>query len=336
MTDCSDLRDKVYAPLCLAPDGIRNEIQPDYVFKTTSEVYTDVVRYHLARATSNLDFLGYVMHQEGSNVIETSEGVASALPSWVPNFSRKLTIWPISKTLHIPIDLESRCLAVFDRRCVPSNKGAKQPSYRPLAVSLPAPYIVGLALCIGGVFIDYVKDTIPESSPGKDRKAVLEFEREKGRKWKSSMNNEYFTGETFNDAYNRALVLDLVFDYQNRAAGRGGKYDLHFQKESPANLSAVEIKYQNEMKQAHLQAMISRLPALSRKHYILIVPNTTAVGDLIWAFVRGRTLYVLRPIDRDRNCYTFIGECYVHGLMDGELDRQLNVREAKVEQIHLI
>jgi len=75
---------------------------------------------------------------------------------------------------------------------------------------------------------------------------------------------------------------------------------------------------------------------VSQKNYILVAPETTEVGDLIWAFVGGQALYVLRAIDRDTNHYTFIGECYGHGLMDGELDRRLQTGEAKMEQIRLI
>ena len=86
LTDCYDPRDKVYAPLCLAQEDIRHEISPDYKHKTASELYTDIVRYHLAQDASNLDFLGYVMHQEGSSVLQTPGGVVSTVPSWVPNF----------------------------------------------------------------------------------------------------------------------------------------------------------------------------------------------------------------------------------------------------------
>lgn len=114
MTDCGDPRDKFYAPLCLAPDDIRHKNSLDYSSKTDSELYTDVVRYHFAQDAPNLNFLGYVMHWEGSNVLKTSEGIASTLPSLVPNFSHKLNIWPIPKSSHISLDLESRCLAAFD------------------------------------------------------------------------------------------------------------------------------------------------------------------------------------------------------------------------------
>ena len=336
MTDCFDPRDKIYAPLCLAPDDIRRKITPDYKNKTASELYTDVVRYHLALDAPNLDFLGYIIHQERSSVLRSSSGVLLTLPSWVPNFSHKLSIFPIPKILHIPGDVESRRIRIMNTPIFPSNKDTKIPSYRPLAVTLPTPYIDGLVLCINGVFIDEVKDIVRQSIPGKDKGAVLRIAREKSQKWHSYGNKKYFTGETFYDAYRRALVLDLIVDYLGRAAKRGGKYDGELQKKSSASLSAVEMKYQKEMKEAFSQATVCRTPGVSLKHYILIVPYTTEEGDLIWAFVGGRVLYVLRPIDRDTNHYTFIGECYVHGLMDGELDRRLDTGEAKVEQIRLL
>ncbi len=39
----------------------------------------------------------------------------------------------------------------------------------------------------------------------------------------------------------------------------------------------------------------------------------------------GNPLYILRPIEDD--FYLFVGQCYVHGLMDGEV-----VNEAKAER----
>ena len=47
-TQCFDPRDKVYAPLCLAPDDVRRCIKPDYASKTVLDVYTEVVQYYLA------------------------------------------------------------------------------------------------------------------------------------------------------------------------------------------------------------------------------------------------------------------------------------------------
>lgn len=55
----------------------------------------------------------------------------------------------------------------------------------------------------------------------------------------------------------------------------------------------------------------------SQKSYLLMVPNTAVAGDAIWALAGGQALNILRSMDRGTKRYRLIGECYVHGLMDG-------------------
>lgn len=120
-TECFDPRDKVYAPLCLAPDDVRHYIRPDYSSKTVLDVYRDVVRYYLAQPGHNLDFLGYALYQGEAPVVETPQGVKSILPSWVPNFSVSLDIFPVPKTLHVPENMDRKAVVFYDRRGVPSD-----------------------------------------------------------------------------------------------------------------------------------------------------------------------------------------------------------------------
>ncbi|KAK8006975.1 hypothetical protein PG989_000965 [Apiospora arundinis] len=50
----------------------------------------------------------------------------------------------------------------------------------------------------------------------------------------------------------------------------------------------------------------------------------TQPGDQVWIFRGGRVPFVVRPRDDDANGekkesdYTFVGECYVQGIMQGE------------------
>jgi hypothetical protein len=60
------------------------------------------------------------------------------------------------------------------------------------------------------------------------------------------------------------------------------------------------------------------------------------VGDVVWALAGGQVLYMLRPVENVLNKYRFIGECYAHGLMDGEVARWLRIGEARMEDISLI
>ena len=50
--------------------------------------------------------------------------------------------------------------------------------------------------------------------------------------------------------------------------------------------------------------------------YVGLGPPAMQVGDDLCNLYGGSVLYIVR--DRDDRTQTFVGECYVHGLMDGE------------------
>ena len=63
-------------------------------------------------------------------------------------------------------------------------------------------------------------------------------------------------------------------------------------------------------------------------------------GDEVFVLLGSSTPFALRPLGEaaveglgDRPCYTVIGECYVHGIMDGELVKK---PDAKVQELYLI
>jgi hypothetical protein len=70
-----------------------------------------------------------------------------------------------------------------------------------------------------------------------------------------------------------------------------------------------------------------------QKGYMGLTPGTARVGDLIGIFLGGTVPHVLRP--NDDGTYSFLRECYVHGLMDGEDMKMLEEGEAKVEELTL-
>jgi hypothetical protein len=43
--------------------------------------------------------------------------------------------------------------------------------------------------------------------------------------------------------------------------------------------------------------------------------DTTRAGDLVVVFFGGRVPFILR---QNEKCYALLGECYMHGIMDGE------------------
>ena len=57
--------------------------------------------------------------------------------------------------------------------------------------------------------------------------------------------------------------------------------------------------------------------ARTRNGYMGIVPAATGLGDTVSVVACGAVPHVLRHIESDR--YSLVGECYVHGIMDGEV-----------------
>lgn len=332
-TECFDLRNKVYAPLCLAPDDVRRYIKPNYAKKTILDVYTDVVRYYLAKPGHELDFLSYAHFQEEAQNLETPQGIKSVLPSWVPDFSAGLDMVPIPKILHVPENLDQRRFMPYDRRGIPSNRQALTVAYHPLGDAPSRSFIEADALCVSGVYIDTLIDIMRETGP--DPETIRTAARRQGRKWAINSKHKYFTGESFGDAINRTEVLDLVNDEQGEPAARGGRLDHAFLRRSRAELSLGDYRKQMNMRSAQRKASALREMGYSQNSYLLMVPNTAVAGDAIWALAGGQALYILRSMDRGTKRYRFIGECYVHGLMDGEIVRRLRLGDAKKEDLSL-
>ena len=64
-----------------------------------------------------------------------------------------------------------------------------------------------------------------------------------------------------------------------------------------------------------------RLFATGNK-YIGLAPAGTKVGDLVCVLLGGNTPFLLRPSEEYSDRYRLVGECYVHGIMHGEVLRR--------------
>lgn len=58
---------------------------------------------------------------------------------------------------------------------------------------------------------------------------------------------------------------------------------------------------------------------LTKGRYLGWVPRATEEGDIIAIFKNAKTPFVLRPVVGSTDeSFTFVGECYIHGIMYGE------------------
>jgi hypothetical protein len=64
---------------------------------------------------------------------------------------------------------------------------------------------------------------------------------------------------------------------------------------------------------------VKRRVLVTKTGYIGVGPKLTRAGDHVVVLYGGRTPFVLRP---HQNEYRLVGECYVHGVMDGEAMRR--------------
>ena len=73
-----------------------------------------------------------------------------------------------------------------------------------------------------------------------------------------------------------------------------------------------------EMQIAYKAAVRNRIFGTTEKRYMGLLPRGTQIGDQVCVFKWGRLPFVVRRrLDSDE--YLLIGECYVHGIMNGEI-----------------
>lgn len=62
-----------------------------------------------------------------------------------------------------------------------------------------------------------------------------------------------------------------------------------------------------------------RMFVVTTSDRIGLVPFETRSGDKLAVLAGGNVPYILRPRSQNRNLFAFVGECYIDGVMDGEL-----------------
>ncbi len=59
---------------------------------------------------------------------------------------------------------------------------------------------------------------------------------------------------------------------------------------------------------------------ITKQGYMGLVPPLCKPGDLVYIILGAETPYIVcRRRSADQSTYELLGECYVHGMMDGEM-----------------
>ncbi|MCJ1354146.1 MAG: hypothetical protein MMC33_004133 [Icmadophila ericetorum] len=324
LTECREPQDKVYAALGLAsPEAIQN-IPVDYGLSVT-EVYLNVAKFSMSEAGHELDFLGYSMTRakrlpHRSSSYEENIG----LPSWVPDWADMIDIYPLPKGIHKPFESTTRQVRPIDRRGIPfRGKETEMHCYNACGDTKLSAVITGTLLCIKGVQCDSIADIMILQDVAQCR--------EKDRQWTIQMKGQYApTNEPLQVALARTDAADAQYDTLGRVVARNGSIDFPLLRRNKSELAAKDYERQRITRHALVRATHLRSVCLTKRGYVGLVPDSAIVGDDIYMLLGGQVLYALRPTNTGGQEFTFIGESYIHGLMDGSIMKWVTDGKANV------
>ena len=296
----TDPRDIIYAALNIANDVKEGEIQPDYG-ASVANVYRAVAAYHLKNSVEPLEILSYC--GTSFQTLDFQAGWASWVPSWQHRYPRSI--------------LSNRIAA---------EDGSKRPAYSPCGTSRSSAELYPIRmednmLLIHGFRIDRISSLSNPcvSLSVRDGIRLVNCWIPKGP------TALYPTGETILDAFLKTVVADMSNPIDNPQ--RGGK--AHWSSEK-GHFSAGN--FGREAGHVFHYAQCRRL-AYSTNGYMALVSHQAKEGDLIYALFGGSVLYTLRP---KGDQFILVGECYVHGLMDGEAMQFLETGQAVIEVVSIV
>jgi hypothetical protein len=306
-SSCQNPRDKLYAPLCIVPLSVQAFISPDYS-QSLKEVYLSVARYYLAQ--NKLDFLGFVAKPHSS----PSNSVLEEWPSWLPDWRNRLPCKNLGKNLYIPNQ----------------PQGTTKKVYNATNDSAVSTRLVGLTLEVQGFYCDIITAIVPfDVVDGRDAtQQALALCNPSG-------GGKYFTGEPFLKVLCRIQAADVEYDFYERISRRGVSIDFDLLTKEPWRVTPKYMEaYQKSVKSLRY-AIAGRSICRTRNGYLGLVHEASQIGDHVYAFLGCQVLYTLRRSGL-RHGFEYIGECYLHGLMDGEAMRFLRDRSKQVENVCLI
>ncbi|KAM0279439.1 hypothetical protein ACHAQH_004599 [Verticillium albo-atrum] len=326
LTECwtfnaTDPRDRVFALVGLAEDGAHPLVAPDYN-KTAEQVFVDAAKF-------------LFMQEGGLREVLYCCGVGwprnlSSLPSWAPD-------WTVVGRSVIG--------------ALPKKKVGYQTSG---GLVNRGPVIHDKVLELEVIIFDDISRQTSELErvvldPTTNR-LDDRYTMEKSINWiheaqalVATVDGEtYINGQSHEEALWRTLVCDAPSVGAGDLAsgmewpadpiyGLWYHYALRHLVEEPLDdedmaLSPEETYERMQMgsrwvTSAQFRCYARRL-AVTAKGYLALVPPLTEVGDVVAVIPGAPVPFVLRPKwydeQMDRNVYTLVGECYVHGVMNGE------------------
>ena len=298
---CTDARDYIYAPLSHAIDVTLGQIVIDYK-RDLVDIYMDFARFALFHpGLCGLEALGlvFIPASDASNKF-LSWTPDIRMPSWVPDWRTRVKVRRLVNSAEIMVGNQS----LYDP--CPGTKIKARIRGRELEIT---GHITGDELRIG------MLTTIWD-----DAKASLLTPRA----WYDAVVATNQFRADLDETIRRSLVGDkscaMPTTSDNASSPvwrRGGLVDRRFVDLGRDQLDHASLDTSLDSFSTMMRVCHGRRMGYLTDGRVAILPAAAKLTDQIAAFHGGHSLYLLRRLSSGDDAYTFVGECYVDGLMDG-------------------
>lgn len=282
----TDPRDKIYGMLGLVKETLSGVLNPDYTM-TAEEVF-QAMAVACIKLTGRLDFLSACYEDEHLY-----------LPSWVPDWS------VYNRSLR---DRRARVLQIFKYKACGDRIANTE-------------VLPGGKLVVAGVIVDVVMAytgmmgvKMGDSNFEEEAQKIADIDWTGNRTYCGSQR----TSEI--EAYYVSLFGGIVPDEEDvmimrRAHHVGENQGTHWYNKWK---SSDDPKTRFKLNELHRFMVNGRCFLKTKKGYLGLAPSGCQQGDVVVVLNGGLTPYVLRRLPGGKSEYTFLGDAYMHGIMDGE------------------
>jgi hypothetical protein len=306
--EATQARDRIYGMLGMADDKKELGLVPNYDEAISDiRIYTDAARAMIT--AGRIDLLSLSQHRPH---LDKGQQEETNFPSWVPDWSRPI---------------------------------ARQSGHATFGASGNIPFKVSPSLtnCLPGQIelLGWTIDTIETVSPAWINPDIRDSENKHNTdtfltdiktlcltsttKLRITGYDIYARVVDRETAHFRIPVADQEFNHSGQIR-RATEYSREgynwvnkslvgiLQTQGLEAMRTISMKCMKYLEAMRLQK--SRRPFLSISGYVGLAPEFTEQGDVLVVFCGAKFPYVLRR--NGDGTYTFVGEAYVHGIMDGE------------------
>ncbi|KAN0092380.1 HET domain containing protein [Hyaloscypha variabilis] len=320
---CYDSRDKIYGLLAVCRNNDRTAARTSYAPDfTAAELYRDMTFHHLAENLGGLRL---------TSVLTSVDHDSPDLPSWVPDWRR-----PRETTA---LGYSTSAQSIYN------PNGRFQPKIGQVDYTLNSQKKNELQA--QGIFFDtlikasklYIDPDLTYLNPPTNNRTLLEFFRI------ASQLQHYPAPNTIFSAFWHTLVAgkdasgrlkcpssfaEIISLFLDESTGQspslpGQTYSARQQRpKGKGRLELVNLasrtagKTFQEVRTAMKLAVKNRKLGITEKGYLGLFPRHTEVGDGLYVLSGCHVPFLLREVD-GLGRFRLVGECYVHGIMDGEV-----------------